>query len=181
MSGFVGAPHFRSVSAVQPILPALEQMASHWEACSPVCSNTIRTARSRTSGEYLFTFVTTLSSQEIESPSSPGRFTRNVFWLLAYNVLGLYDVPRPAGAGWRKACVSKTCDKGECARRAGGSPSTPLGIDSATGTNSPCYPKFLGWLPISVLTFRAVIMHAPSPVFTRFAGRVRHGSLICRG
>jgi hypothetical protein len=42
----------KDVSAVQPIVAAIEPIAAHCEACSPACSNTIRTARSRTSGEY---------------------------------------------------------------------------------------------------------------------------------
>jgi hypothetical protein len=43
----------RSVSAVHPIFDAIELIAAHSEACSPRCSNIIRTARARTSGEYL--------------------------------------------------------------------------------------------------------------------------------
>ena len=43
----------RSVSPVQPIFPAIEAIAAHCEA-GPLCSSTIRTARSRTSGENLF-------------------------------------------------------------------------------------------------------------------------------
>ncbi|MEX3791357.1 hypothetical protein, partial [Paraburkholderia sp. BR14374] len=43
------------------------------------CSRTIRTARSRTSGEYLghFFFVFSIApfSQEVEPPEIPGRFT----------------------------------------------------------------------------------------------------------
>ena len=38
------------------------------------CSNTIRTARSLTSGEYLLRLPMTPSSQEMESPEIPGRF-----------------------------------------------------------------------------------------------------------
>ena len=45
--------HFRSVSDVQPILAAMDPIVAHWEPYSPWCSRTIRTARSRTSGEYL--------------------------------------------------------------------------------------------------------------------------------
>ncbi|WP_229803902.1 hypothetical protein, partial [Litchfieldella qijiaojingensis] len=41
------------------------------------CSRTIRTARSLTSGEYFFDVVITPSSQEMESPGIPGRFTPN--------------------------------------------------------------------------------------------------------
>ena len=38
-------------------------------------SKTIRTARSFISGEYLLRLVMTPSSQELESPGNPGRFT----------------------------------------------------------------------------------------------------------
>jgi hypothetical protein len=43
--------HSRNVSALQPIFAAIEPIAAHCELCSPRCSNTIRTARSRNSGE----------------------------------------------------------------------------------------------------------------------------------
>ncbi len=66
--------HLRKVSGVQPILFAIEPIAAHWDACSPWCSNTSRTARSRTSGEYLVDLFITPSSQEMESPVNPGRF-----------------------------------------------------------------------------------------------------------
>jgi class 3 adenylate cyclase len=36
-----------------------------------------RTARSRTSGEYLLVVFMTPSSQELESPANPGRFIQN--------------------------------------------------------------------------------------------------------
>ena len=54
----VGVPlglsdQFRSVSAEQPIFPAIEEIVAHCDACSASCSRTIRTARARTSGEYL--------------------------------------------------------------------------------------------------------------------------------
>ena len=45
--------HFRNVSAVQPIFDAIDAIAAHCDAYSRWFSNTIRTARSRTSGEYL--------------------------------------------------------------------------------------------------------------------------------
>ena len=43
----------------------------------PSCSNTIRTARSRTSAENLFVVLLVMapSSQELEPPANPGRFT----------------------------------------------------------------------------------------------------------
>jgi len=46
--------HSRSVCGEQPNFPAIETSAAQREACSPSCSTTIRTARSRTSGENLF-------------------------------------------------------------------------------------------------------------------------------
>jgi hypothetical protein len=52
-------------------------IAAHSDGCSPLCSSTIRTARSRTSGENLLLvlLVITPSSQELEPPTNPGRFT----------------------------------------------------------------------------------------------------------
>ena len=44
----------RKINTQQPIFDAIEAIALHWESYSLSCSNTIRTARSRTSGEYLF-------------------------------------------------------------------------------------------------------------------------------
>src|SRR5918995_4985134 len=63
-------------SAVQPIFAAIEPIAVHCEACSPWCSNTIRTARLRTSGEYFVDafFVMAPVSQELEPPAIPARF-----------------------------------------------------------------------------------------------------------
>ena len=56
--------HRRSVSAVQPIFAEIDTIAAHCEACSPRCSTTIRTARSRTSGEKcgVFDFSSWLQS-----------------------------------------------------------------------------------------------------------------------
>src|SRR5690554_5745283 len=50
---------FRSVSPEQPIFSAIDWMAAHCEEYSLSCSNTIRTARSRTSGEYFFACLMT--------------------------------------------------------------------------------------------------------------------------
>ena len=44
--------HRRKASAVQPSLPAIDRIAAHCDVCVSVCSNTIRTARSRNSGAY---------------------------------------------------------------------------------------------------------------------------------
>src|SRR5690606_33216458 len=65
---------FRSVSPEQPIFSAIDWMAAHCEEYSLSCSNTIRTARSRTSGEYFFALVMTPISQRLEPPANPGRF-----------------------------------------------------------------------------------------------------------
>jgi hypothetical protein len=64
--------HFRSVSAEQPIFYAIEPIASHSEAYSPRCSKTIRTARSRTSGENLVLRAIAPSSQGMEPPANSG-------------------------------------------------------------------------------------------------------------
>ena len=77
--------HLRSVSGVQPIFAAIEPIAAHCEAYSASCSNTRRTARSRTSGENLFVvFFMTPSSQEMESPGIPGRFTSESSSILVF-------------------------------------------------------------------------------------------------
>jgi hypothetical protein len=68
--------HRRSVSAVIPNLLAIEPIAAHSEGCSPRCSLTIRTARSRNSCGYLFGLVIAPSSQGVEPPGNPGRFSR---------------------------------------------------------------------------------------------------------
>src|SRR5262249_31392473 len=79
-----------SVCAVQPILAAIDTIAAHCDACSVRCSNTIRTARSRTSAENFGdfdSFVMAPVSQEVEPPANPERFTLAQFsgttWLVA--------------------------------------------------------------------------------------------------
>ncbi len=67
--------HLRSVSGVQPIFCAIDWIVAHCDGWSRSCSNTIRTARSRTSGEYLVLLFMTPSSQFLESPANPGRFS----------------------------------------------------------------------------------------------------------
>lgn len=77
-SGQVVVPdRFRNVSPVQPIFDAIEPMAAHCEVCSFPCSSTIRTARSRTSGENRLEvfFVMAPPSQAVEPPTNPGRFS----------------------------------------------------------------------------------------------------------
>src|SRR5256714_11501306 len=67
---------WRSVSPEQPIFSAIEWIADHCEVCSAWWSKTIRTARARTSGEYGGTrFVMAPSSQELEPPENPVRFS----------------------------------------------------------------------------------------------------------
>src|SRR5690606_32403069 len=61
----------RSVSPEQPIFAAIDWMAAHCDTFSPSCSNTSRTARSRTSGEYFFACLMTPISQRLESPANP--------------------------------------------------------------------------------------------------------------
>src|SRR5215210_733907 len=66
---------WRRVSGAQPILAAIELIAADWEACSPWWSNTIRTARARTSGEYGgMRLVMAPSFQDQEPPENPVRF-----------------------------------------------------------------------------------------------------------
>src|SRR5680860_116792 len=66
--------HLRSISAVMPNFVATEPIAAPWESYSPLCSRTIRTARSLTSRGYLFCVFMTPSSQRLESPAKAGRF-----------------------------------------------------------------------------------------------------------
>ena len=68
--------HFRSVSGEHPIFSAIEQIASHRDPYSSRCSKTIRTDRSRTSWENLLARAMTPSSQGMEPPGNPGRFSR---------------------------------------------------------------------------------------------------------
>ena len=72
--------HLRSVSPVQPIFNAIELIADHCEPYSPWCSSTIRTARKRTSCEYLADLFSVIapSSQELEPPAIPVRFISGV-------------------------------------------------------------------------------------------------------
>ena len=69
--------HSLRVCGTQPILGAMDSMAAHSEGYSPRCSRTMRTARSRTSGENLFELLMAQSSQRKEPPQNPGRFKLN--------------------------------------------------------------------------------------------------------
>jgi hypothetical protein len=53
-------------------------MAARCEGCSGACSNTIRTARSLTSGEYVLDLFMAPISQALEPPTIPRRFTEIV-------------------------------------------------------------------------------------------------------
>src|SRR5262249_30664818 len=69
---------FDSGCDVAPILARIDAIAAHCDVCSVRCSNTIRTARSRTSAENFGdfdSFVMAPVSQELEPPANPGRFT----------------------------------------------------------------------------------------------------------
>src|SRR5690606_17680828 len=62
------------------------------------CSNTSRTARSRTSGEYFFACLMTPISQELESPANPGRFSEHLEPLLELACgLGLFQAGDEVG------------------------------------------------------------------------------------
>lgn len=66
-----------NVSAVQPILAAIDWIATHSKPYSPWCSLTIRTARPRTSGKncfVIFVFIAP-SSHKLKPPKNPGRFS----------------------------------------------------------------------------------------------------------
>lgn len=66
-----------NVCAVQPILTEIETIAARCDWCSPRCSPTIRTARSRTFGENIRcvdSFYMAPISQVLEPPANPGRF-----------------------------------------------------------------------------------------------------------
>ena len=65
----------RSVSGVIPNFEAIEVIAAHCEVCSASCSSTMRTARSRISAGYLPGRVIAPSSQRVEPPTFPGRFS----------------------------------------------------------------------------------------------------------
>ena len=68
--------HSFSVCGAQPIFDEIDTIAAQRLSCCPVPSFTIRTARSRTSGEYLFVvFVMMLHpTHELEPPANPARF-----------------------------------------------------------------------------------------------------------
>src|SRR3989442_7875637 len=57
------------------IFSAIEVIAAHCDSCAASCSTTIRTARDRTSGENLVGLGMAPSSQGLEPPGNPARFS----------------------------------------------------------------------------------------------------------
>lgn len=77
-AAFASEVQHRSVCGTQPVLGAMDSAAAHSEGYSPRCSCTIRTARSRTSGEKWFDLLmASLFCQELKPPQYPGRFSRH--------------------------------------------------------------------------------------------------------
>ena len=66
--------HSYSVCGTQPIFGAIDLAAAHNEGYSPRCSRTMRTARSRTSGENFVDLFIQVSSQRFYPPRNPRRF-----------------------------------------------------------------------------------------------------------
>ena len=60
----------------------IDRIAFHYEPYSGSCSNTSRTARYRTSGEYLGHLAMTPGSQGMEPPANLGRFTSGSIGIL---------------------------------------------------------------------------------------------------
>jgi hypothetical protein len=67
--------HSSKVCGAQPIFGAIDATAAHSEGYSPRCYWTIRTARSWNPDEELGVFFMAPSSQELEPPRNPGRFS----------------------------------------------------------------------------------------------------------
>ena len=87
--------HSLSVCGTQPILGAMDSITAQSDGYSPRCSCTIRTARSRTSGENLFDFFMAQSSQRFEPPEKPGRFTQTVLAMNKGPLTQVSDCPCP--------------------------------------------------------------------------------------
>ena len=96
--------HVSKVSAVQPILLAIDSIADHCEPCSFCCSNTIRTARSRTSGEYFVVLFMAQSAQIVEPPVNPGDSLAQIAGSLPYscsenyNFVDIYKLCKAGGS-----------------------------------------------------------------------------------
>ena len=63
-----------SANQQHPILVAIDAVAAHRDRYPFSCSNSSRTARSLTSGEYRFALFMLQSSQDSEPPKIPVRF-----------------------------------------------------------------------------------------------------------
>lgn len=61
----------------------MDWMAAQYEGCSWAWSNTIRTARTRNSADYVFALFMAPISQGLEAPTVPARFT--VHWRFTSN------------------------------------------------------------------------------------------------
>src|SRR5690606_19130675 len=64
--------HSSSVCGTQPILGAIDSTAAQSDGYSPRCSCTIRTARSRTSGENFFDLFMGSILSEVGASTNPG-------------------------------------------------------------------------------------------------------------
>jgi hypothetical protein len=72
--------HSSNVWAEQPIFGAMDSIVDYSEGYSLRCSCTRRTARALTSGEYLFDLFMAPSSQILEPPQNPRRFSRLLYY-----------------------------------------------------------------------------------------------------
>src|SRR3954452_22428756 len=87
----------RRGSGGRAILAAIELIAAACEACSPWWSNTIRTARARTSGEYGgICLVMAPSFQDQEPPENPVRFIGSARQALVGRERGVAPLLGPA-------------------------------------------------------------------------------------
>jgi hypothetical protein len=62
------------IQVVHPSFPAIDAIAAHCDGCSTPCLRAIRTARSRTSGEYLLVVPWAPSAQRMGPLTIPVRF-----------------------------------------------------------------------------------------------------------
>ena len=93
----------------QPIFSAIDRIDPHCDPGSAPRSNTIRTARSLTSGvnrDRLVCFVIAPTSQGKEPPTIPGRFTHTAAWSLSS--VGVLSIStRRAASGDSAASISR--------------------------------------------------------------------------
>ena len=90
--------HSCRVWGTHPILGAINSMAAHRDGYSPRCSCTMRTARSRTSGEHLVDFLMAPSSQWLEPPQNRGQFNSfrvDAYWLRRPACSRQHRIPHP--------------------------------------------------------------------------------------